>query len=171
MTYGGDSLIPALQVGAPDNNDGNASIFYLDNASTATNAELVITAGTSDFIQYDFDMFSISGLAAGGPFATDTDADGGDTSLSLTGSDGGFMLGSIGTNGGPTLTATPTGTTTGGDRAENYHWVNTSSATTYTYSATGTDTVGVMASFAVPEPSTFSLLGLAGLLLFLRRRR
>ena len=171
ITYDGIGLT-AIQSVAGTQNNGAASIFYLDNPSTDSSASLVITANSSDFIQYRLDAIKISGLAAGGASVSVTDSDSSTVvSQSLLGTAGGFMLGSIGSNGNPSISASPTPTYLSDDtRSQNAYWLDTDLATTYSYDTTNTNAVGVLASFAIPEPST-ALLGGLGFLALLRRRR
>lgn len=181
VTYGGVAMTPAVSQ-ASSLNSGFAAVFYLDNPMT--DGDFVFTSAVvNNFDRANLHAWALSGTAVGGPVGTvvDTSSTGNPIDMSITtGASGGFVIGSIGANGGtPTTTFTPD---SGSDFL--YAFANTNSNgyaawlgdTSGTYSMLRTNTstaggAGVMATFApIPEPSA-ALLGGIGMLLMMRRRR
>ncbi len=107
LTYGGVALIEAVNVSNTTNNGGSGAIYYLDNPTV--DGDLVFTAGVQN--SYQVNLYFVTGLAAGGPALTTTDfstSSATGITLSLTtGSSGGFVIASGGSNGAvtPTLTS------------------------------------------------------------------
>lgn len=178
VTYGGVAMTEAVSQ-ASTINSGFAAIFYLDNP--AVDGDFVFSSpGSNNFDRANIHAWVLSGTAAGGAAEVLTDTATGSSNpidLSLTtGASGGFVIGSIGANGGtPTTTFAPD---SGTDFLYAYAnansnayaaWLTDTSNTfsmlrTNTTNTAGGNGAGVMANFAPAAeavPESVSLAGFA----------
>ncbi len=172
VTYGGVSL--QFVGGAQNANRATVGIWYLDNV--ASDGDLVIDFGTNgSTASMGFSMFALDGLVAGGATTGATVRSNEPTPIIL-GAGGGFVLGQF---AGNNVTQTTTSGYTedfsyrvGSDGLGSQHLV-TQDAGDYTLTSFGGNNtrVATYAWAAIPEPSSFALIGLAGLALLRRRRR